>query len=72
MSSETATTETTPRPPQWLSIAGLAGYMNIGMSNAYKLAHTPGFPLVKSGRAYRIAVHELNKWISEAGARNQG
>ena len=37
--------------------------LRIGQVNAYHLIHTPGFPVVKIGRAYRIPKVSFYDWL---------
>lgn len=38
--------------------------LRIGQVNAYQLIRTPGFPVIKIGRAYRIPRASFYDWLS--------
>lgn len=38
--------------------------LRIGQVNAYQLIRTPGFPVIKIGRAYRIPRAGFYDWLS--------
>ena len=47
-----------------LTVKEIQHILRIGQVNAYQLIRTPGFPVVKIGRAYRIPRSSFYDWLS--------
>lgn len=52
-----------------LSVKDVAEYLGIGLTRAYELFHSKGFPCFKTGdRALRIRKNKLDAWINKREA----
>ena len=47
-----------------LTVKEIQSILRIGQVNAYQLIRTPGFPVIKIGRAYRIPRASFYDWLS--------
>lgn len=45
------------------TVKEIKNILRIGQVNAYQLIHTPGFPVVKIGRTYRIPRVGFYNWL---------
>ena len=46
------------------TVKEIQNILRIGQVTAYQLVHTPGFPVVKIGRAYRIPRAGFYDWLN--------
>ena len=47
-----------------LTVKEVQHILRIGQVNAYQLIRTPGFPVIKIGRAYRIPRDSFFQWLN--------
>ena len=47
-----------------ITVKELANYLKISRSKAYKLANTPGFPVIRINKSMRIKLSDLNNWLN--------
>lgn len=47
-----------------LTVKEVQHILRIGQVNAYQLIRTPGFPVIKIGRAYRIPRDNFFQWLN--------
>ncbi len=55
----------TEKPKALLSAADLCSYLSVGVSTAYKLLNTKGFPTVKINSRKYANKELLDKWLLE-------
>jgi excisionase family DNA binding protein len=51
--------------PPMLTMRDLQEYLGVSRPTAYALAHTPGFPVVRFGRAIRVQKEAFLRWLDE-------
>jgi predicted DNA-binding transcriptional regulator AlpA len=65
----------TNKPKALLNATELCTYLSIGISTAYKLLNTAGFPTVKIGIRKYANIELLDKWLlneAERGTKGHG
>ena len=50
-----------------LDVTDIQGIMGISRASAYELVHTPGFPVVRSGRLIKISKKAFFNWLDSGG-----
>jgi len=63
--------EETKPEPLLLTISQLAQRLGLSRTHVYKLITTDGLPTVRFGRAVRISLASLQKWLEEREQRDQ-
>jgi excisionase family DNA binding protein len=58
--------------PFVLTLAQVQAYLGISRATVYKMAHTPGFPVLRFGRAIRVHRDKLLAWIEAESQRERG
>ena len=53
--------------PLVLDVADIQRIMGISRVSAYELVHTPGFPVVRSGRLIKISKKAFFNWLDSGG-----
>ena len=53
--------------PLILDVTDIQGIMGISRASAYELVHTPGFPVVRSGRLIKISKKAFFNWLDSGG-----
>lgn len=51
--------------PLVLNVDDIKEIMGISRVSAYELVHTPGFPLIRSGRLIKISKEAFFKWMEQ-------
>lgn len=55
----------TEKPKALLNASELCGYLGVGVTTAYKLLNTNGFPMVKINSRKYANKQLLDKWLAE-------
>ena len=53
--------------PLILDVTDIQGIMGISRASAYELVHTPGVPVVRSGRLIKISKKAFFNWLDSGG-----
>lgn len=53
--------------PLILDVTDIQHIMGISRASAYELVHTPGFPVVRSGRLIKISKKAFFNWLDSGG-----
>ena len=53
--------------PLILDVTDIQGIMGISRASAYELVHTPGCPVVRSGRLIKISKKAFFNWLDSGG-----
>ena len=57
--------------PLILDVTDIQHIMGISRASAYELVHTPGFPVVRSGRLIKISKKAFFNWLDSGGTRTK-
>ena len=48
-----------------LTVSQVSDFLNIGLTKAYELCHSKGFPVVRLGRKLLVPRKQLELWLEE-------
>jgi len=60
-----------PVPTLLLSIPEVSKTLGLGRTKVYELIATEGLPVVRFGRAIRVSVTSLQKWVERREQQNR-
>ncbi len=53
-----------------LTVSQVSDFLNIGITKAYELCHSNGFPVVRLGRKLLVPRKQLELWLEEQATKN--
>ena len=63
-------TKNVPSPRLLLSVPEVAKSLGLGRTKVYELIATEGLPVVRFGRAVRVSVESLQRWVEQREKQN--
>jgi len=63
-------TKTVSSPRLLLSVPEVAKSLGLGRTKVYELIATEGLPVVRFGRAVRVSVESLQRWVEQREKQN--
>ena len=64
------TTRSVATSPLLLTIPDVARRLGLGRTKVYELIATEGLPVVRFGRAVRVSVSSLQRWVEQREKQN--
>ena len=64
------TTRNVTSSPLLLTIPDVARRLGLGRTKVYELIATEGLPVVRFGRAVRVSVNSLQRWVEQREKQN--
>ena len=59
-----------PKSTEVFTVSQVSKFLNVGITKAYELCHSKGFPVVQIGRKLLVPRKQLDLWLEEQTTKN--
>ena len=59
-----------PKSTEVFTVSQVSKFLNVGITKAYELCHSKGFPVVQIGRKLLVPRKQLELWLEEQTTKN--